>query len=108
MRCVQFHIPRRAADAVDFPALRKHARELGIEHPSIEYNSYRTRPGQTLITTAGPMAVLLADALRAIGVDAGQHGKTELVIACANGVAAAFKAIDDEFARPMDEQRSRR
>jgi len=103
MRCVQFHIPRLAADAVDFPTLRKRALAMGLESTSIEYNSYRTRPGQTLITTAEPMAVLLADALRAIAVDAEQHGKSELLIACANGVAATFRAIDEERAKPTDQ-----
>jgi hypothetical protein len=36
-------------------------------------------------------------------VNGERSGKTDLVIACANGVAAAFKAIDEDRARPPDD-----
>jgi hypothetical protein len=106
--CIQFHIPRRAADAVDFPALRKRAHAMGFESTSVEYNSYRMRPGETLITASEPMAVLLVDSLREIGVRAGERGgQTELVIACATGVTAAFQAIDVKRDKSKNDSPSR-
>jgi hypothetical protein len=84
--------------------LKKQGSAMGLERASIEWNTYRQKPGQTLITCSEPMAVLLVDALREIGIRAGERGgKTELVIACASGVAAASTAIDAERTRPANE-----
>ena len=87
------------------PSRRFACRRSRAECPTrLTSRPYRQKPGQTLITPSEPMAVLLVDALRVIGVAAGERGgKAELVIACANGVTAAFKGIDAERASPPRE-----
>jgi hypothetical protein len=104
MATVQFNIPRLAANAVDFPAVRKAGHAAGLEHTWIEVSDYRASEyGRTRITCSPEMAFLSIQALRAVAADATEHGKSDLVIACAEGVASAFAAIDAERARPSDE-----
>ena len=87
------------------PSRRVAFRRSRSERPTrLTSTAYRQKPGQTPIAPSEPTAVLLVDALRVIGVAAGERGgKAELVIACANGVTAAFKAIDAERASPPRE-----
>lgn len=103
MSSIQFTIPRRAADAVDFLALRRHGAAAKLPRNTIECSTISAPIGQSRITTSIDMAAFLVEALRIIAADADEHGQLELVIACAQGVKSAFDAIDNERARPSDE-----
>jgi hypothetical protein len=101
---IQFTIPRRAAEVVDFVALRRYGAEAKLPRTMIEYSTHSTPVGQTRITCSIDMAVFLIEALSRLAAEASDRGgKPELVIACAEGVKSTFDAIDAERAKPSDE-----
>lgn len=103
MSSIQFTIPRRAADAVDFLELRRHGNAAKLPRTTIECSTISAPIGKARITCSMDMAVFLIEALRILAGKASQRADTELVIACAEGVKSAFDAIDKERARPADE-----
>jgi len=102
MSSIHFYIPRVAARAVNFPAIRAAARKAGVTRASVAYSDYQSVRGRTRITCAPEIALLLVAELRVIAAAATELRNTELLIACANGISAAFKAIDEERARSVD------
>ena len=90
----QFVIPKRAANAVDFLALRRQAREAGLANDSIEANERHAGPSNTRITCRPAMALLLIEALRVVATQAESKHDGDLLIASAVGVKAAFNALD--------------
>ena len=89
------HDPAPGGDAVDFVTLRRHGAEAKLPRDTIECSTISTPIGRARITCSIDMAVFL--------IDAEKRGNTESLIACAEGVASTFKAIDEERARPGDE-----
>ena len=100
---IQFTIPRVAADAVDFLELRRQGNAAGLPRTTIEFSTISAPIGKARITTSIPMAVLLIEALRTLCTAASERGKSDLAVSCAEGVASAFKAIDEERAKPANE-----
>lgn len=100
---IHFYIPRVAAHAVSFPAIRAAARMARVARPSIECSHYRAVRGKTRIMCAPDVAVLLVSELSVIASAAKEQHNTALLIACESGMAAATKAIDQERQRPSNE-----
>jgi hypothetical protein len=100
---VQFTIPSRAADAVDFPTLRRHGIAAKLPRTTIEYSTRSAPIGHTRITCSVDMAVFLIEALGRLAMEASARGKSELMVPCAEGVASAFKAVEAERATPTDQ-----
>lgn len=103
MSRLQFRIPRRAADAVNFPALRARARAAGIKRTSIEYRTCAFGSGQTRVTCSHEMALVLIDELLALAVQADAGCDAELLIECVTGAGAAFDASHEKRRRPNSE-----
>jgi hypothetical protein len=103
MSSIQFTIPRRAADAVDFLELRQIGNAAKLPRTTIECSTISVPIGQARITTSIPMAILLTEQLTLIARAASERGRSELALACAEGAVSAFAAIDDENVRPKDE-----
>jgi hypothetical protein len=80
---MQFVIPRAAANAVDFPSLRRRAREAVIADPMIEYNDRHAGPSSRRITCGESMAFVLIEELKGIAERVTGTGKLDLLIACA-------------------------
>jgi hypothetical protein len=97
---IQFYIPRMVAAAVDFSAIRAAARNIGLVRPSIKYTDYRAVPGETRIACHREIALLLIERIRGSASAAEEYGKPELLVACAQAVTAAYKAIDKQRAKP--------
>ena len=96
MSSLQFHIPRRAADAVNFPALRARARATGVQGAPIEYGSCAAGSGQTRVTCSRDMALVLIDELLALASQAEARQDTGLVIDCVTAAEAAFDASGEQ------------
>jgi hypothetical protein len=86
MSSIQFTIPRRAADAVDFIALRRYGTEAKLPRNTIECSMISVPVGQARVTCSIDMAVFLIEALRRLALEANERGKSELAIACTYGV----------------------
>lgn len=108
MSGVQFAIPRRAADAVNFPALRARARATGVHLASIQYSTRAAGSGQTRVTCSQDMALVLVEELLALAGQAEARQDTELLIACVAAASAAFEASSDEKRRPNNPSSSTR
>ena len=108
MSGVQFAIPRRAADAVNFPALRARARASGVQLASIEYSARAAGSGQTRVTCSREMALVLVEELLALADQAEARQDTELLVTCVAAAAAAFEASSDEKRRPNNPSSSTR
>ena len=89
---LQFHIPRRAADAVNFPALRARARATGVQRASIEYSTRAAGSDRTRVTCSREMALVLIEELLAVANQAEVQRDADLLIDCATGARAAFDA----------------
>lgn len=74
-----------------------------VARPSIECSHYRAVRGKARIVCAPDVAALLVAELSVIASAAKEQQNTALLIACASGVAAATKAIDQERQRPSNE-----
>ena len=92
MSSVQFGIPRRAADAVNFPALRARARASGIQSLSVEYSTCAAGSCQTRVTCSREMALVLIDELLAVAEQAEVRHDSEFVTECVKAARAAFDA----------------
>jgi hypothetical protein len=108
MSGVQFAIPRRAADAVNFPALRARARATGVQLASIVYSTRAAGSGQTRVTCSREMALVLVEELLALADQAEARQDTDLLIACVAAASAAFAASGDETRRPNNPSGSTR
>lgn len=108
MSGVQFAISRRAADAVNFPALRARARSTGVRLESIVYSARAAGSGQTRVTCSRDMALVLVEELLALAVQAEARQDTELLLACVAAAGAAFEASSDEPRRPNNPSGSTR
>lgn len=98
MSSIQFTIPRRVADAIDFLALRREATDAQLERTSIERSDRDVTPrGYTRITCSIPMGRLFIERLRVLaGTVAEDDG--ELLIQCAAAVKNATDAIQAQHA----------
>ena len=96
MSSIQFYIPRVAAHAVNFPAIRAAARNAGVTGLSVSYSDYRAVRGKTRITCAPEIALLVVAELRALASAATDLDNTKLRIACASGVSAALRALGND------------
>ena len=94
---VQFVIPRRAADAVDFTTLTRQGLEAGVAKPTFRRNAQKVGPGLERVTCTVEMALKLIDALGSAAVAAEQHKHPEIQVDCSHAVASAFSAIDREI-----------
>jgi len=97
---LQFKIPKRAANVVDFLALRRRAREAGLRGDSIEANERHAGPANVRITCRPPMGLLLIEHLQRIAALAEQKHDFDLLIAAAGAIKGAFDALDR--VRPKD------
>lgn len=100
---IQFYIPRMLASAINFPAIRAAARKVGVVGPVIKYRGLRAVPGKTRVACTPEAAVLLIEQIRGIATAAEEYGDSKLLVACANAIAVAWKAIDERSGRPADE-----
>jgi len=92
---IQFTVPRVAVDAIDFFELRRQGNAAGLPRTTIECSTISAPIGKARVTTSIPMAVLLIEALTPLCTAASDWGKSDLAVSCAEGVASAFKAIDE-------------
>jgi hypothetical protein len=94
MHVIQFVIPRRAADAVDFTTITRQALEGGVAKPTFRRNAQKVGRGLERVTCTVEMALKLIDALRSAALAAEQHGHPEIRRDCDSAVTTALKAID--------------
>jgi hypothetical protein len=99
MSSAQFYIPRRAAEALDFLAVRRLAQAIGLERTTIEASTVSVPVGKTRITCSIEMTALLIEDLRMLSGVASEKSNTELLAACSAAVAAAIQGIDEARAR---------
>jgi hypothetical protein len=96
MSGVQFAIPRRAADAVNFPALRARARATGVQLASIEYSTRAAGSGQTRVACSREMALVLIEELLALAGQAESRQDAGLFADCVTAAKTAFDASSEE------------
>jgi hypothetical protein len=73
---IQFAIPRQAADAVDFVAVRQHGRAARLPRTSIEISTISAPIGKARVTFPIDMAIFSVEALRTIAEAASEKGKS--------------------------------
>jgi hypothetical protein len=100
---IQFYISRRVAAAIDFPAIRAAASAVGVLKPPVVCRDLRGVPGKTRVACTPEAAVLLIDQIRGIASAAEAYGDSKMLVACANAITVASKAIDEDRAKPPDE-----
>ena len=100
MTCVQFKIPRAAADALPIESILSGARAAGVQNAHLEYNTVHAGAGSMRITCSVEMATYLVTRLTELATSLEGKNQTQLIIDCTHGVKAAFDAIDHEIYGP--------
>ena len=100
MTCVQFKIPRAAADSLPIESILSGARAAGVPNAHVEYTTVRAGVGSMRITCSVEMATYLVSRLTALAASLAGENQTQLIIDCTYGVKAAFDAIDHEIYGP--------
>jgi hypothetical protein len=107
MSSIQFTIPTRVADELDFPTLRRHAIMANVPRTTIGYGTRSAPIGETRLTCSIEMVVFLIEALRALTAHAEKRGDLELALACAQAVKSAFNATAADRAKPDESPAAR-
>jgi hypothetical protein len=100
MTCVEFKIPRTAADALPIESVLPGARSTGVPNGHFEYSTVSAGVGSMRITCSVEMATYLVTCLTELATSLEGKDQAQLVIDCTYGVKAAFDAIEHEIYGP--------
>lgn len=93
---VQAAIPRRAFGMLETKGIRERLRAMNSPRTTFEDNEHHAGIGKVRLTTIVFVMTVIADELRIAAGEAEQRGDHDTLLACAQGVAAIFRAIDGE------------
>ncbi len=96
---LQAAIPRRAFDALQLDRVRDRLQAIGSPRTSFEHNDHHAGVGMVRLTARVIVATAIVEELRVAAGEAEARGDSATLHACAEAVAAIFKAMDDETAR---------
>ena len=97
---LQVAISKRAFNALDLDRVRARLTAIGSARTRFEYNEHQAGVGKIRLTCTVHIATGIVDVLRVSAEEAEARHDSETLIACAEAVAAIFKAMDDERSRP--------
>jgi hypothetical protein len=97
---LQVAISKRAFNALDLERLRARLVAIGSARTRFEYNERHAGIGKVRLTCTVHIATGIIDELRVRAAAAEARHDSETLVACAEAVAAIFKAMEDERDRP--------
>lgn len=97
---LQVAIPKRAFNALNLDRLRARLVAMGSARTRFEYNERHAGIGKVRLNCTVHIATGIVGELRVCAAEAEARHESETLIACADAVAAIFRAMDEGRDRP--------